>query len=337
MPGEDQPVEVPEVEEGMSSNYMGSLPINVKKRVKALKKLQVDTINCTGDFYKDVGELEKKYQAKFNEINKKRAEIVNGKYEPNDADCQYKETNDELAAELEKVTIEDKSVTGIPSFWLTCLKNAVEISSDFFISADEPILEHLTDVVLDEFGDTFKLTFHFSSNEYFSNSTLTKEYKVQLTPKEDDPFAFDGPEIYAKKGCKIDWKSEDKNVTQKKVTKKQKNKKSGNTRTVTKTIPTDSFFNFFNNPEWEEMTEDMDDDAQEMFASDMTLATLFKDRLVPRAVLFFTGEATNFEEEFDEEVDEEEDIDEDADPDFKPSKKELKKHNQQQPPECKQQ
>lgn len=49
----------------------------------------------------------------------------------------------------------------------------------------------------------FVLEFHFSPNEYFSNSVLTKEYEMKCTPDESDPFTFEGPEIYK---CKVMWK-----------------------------------------------------------------------------------------------------------------------------------
>jgi hypothetical protein len=49
----------------------------------------------------------------------------------------------------------------------------------------------------------------------------------------------------------IDW-TKGKNVTLKTIKKKQKHKGRGTVRTVTKTVPNDSFFNFFTPPEGEE-------------------------------------------------------------------------------------
>lgn len=324
---------------GTPTHYIASLPNQVKKRVKALKKLQVDYFKMHGEFYQEAAELEHKYFAKYNELMVKRRDIVVGKHEPEDAECEYKEPNEELAADLSKVVIDEADVSGIPSFWLTCMKNVAEGIHEFVTEEDEPILEHLTDVCVEDNVDSFKLHFHFTPNDYFSNTVLTKEFKLKLGPREEDPFNFDGPEIIAMKGTKIDWKSDDKNVTQRKMTKKQKNKKTGTTRTVVKTIQTDSFFNFFGNAEWVEESEDMDEEVADTFHTDITLGSFFRERLIPRAVLYFTGELANFEE-YDEEVDEEmedvdEDADSDADPDFKPSKKALRKANAQQ--ECKQQ
>lgn len=48
--------------------------------------------------------------------------------------------------------------------------------------------------------------------------------------------------------CTIAW-TKGKNVTLKTIKKKQKHKGRGTVRTVTKTVPNDSFFNFFTPPE----------------------------------------------------------------------------------------
>ena len=90
----------------------------------------------------------------------------------------------------------------------------------------------------------FTLHFHFHPNDFFTNTVLTKEYHMKCEPSEDDPFSFEGPEIYKCTGCAVNWK-QGKNLTVKTVKKKQKHKSKGNVRTVTKTVKNDSFFNFF--------------------------------------------------------------------------------------------
>ena len=47
--------------------------------------------------------------------------------------------------------------------------------------------------------------------------------------------------------CEIDW-CKGQNVTVKTIKKKQKHKGRGTTRTITKTVQNDSFFNFFTPP-----------------------------------------------------------------------------------------
>lgn len=65
----------------------------------------------------------------------------------------------------------------------------------------------------------FTLEFHFAPNEFFTDTVLTKEYLMKCTPDPEDPFSFDGPEIYKSRGCEIHWK-EGKDLTVKTVKKK---------------------------------------------------------------------------------------------------------------------
>ena len=46
----------------------------------------------------------------------------------------------------------------------------------------------------------FTLEFHFSPNEHFTNTVLTKEYSMKCKPDDREPFTFEGPEIYK---CKV--------------------------------------------------------------------------------------------------------------------------------------
>jgi len=85
------------------------------------------------------------------------------------------------------------------------------------------------------------------------------------------------------------------------------------------TVPTESFFNFFSPPK--APSSDDDDaasDIEERLELDYQLGEDIKEKLIPRAIDWFTGEALQFEE-FDEEADadefEEDDDDEDDDDD----------------------
>lgn len=44
-------------------------------------------------------------------------------------------------------------------------------------------------------NQSFTLEFHFEPNSYFSNTILTKTYKMKSEPDSADPFSFEGPEI----------------------------------------------------------------------------------------------------------------------------------------------
>lgn len=73
---------------------------------------------------------------------------------------------------------------------------------------------------------------------------------------------------------------------------------------VKKTVPTESFFNFFSPPK--APTDDDDDaasDIEERLELDYQLGEDIKEKLIPRAIDWFTGEALQFEE-LDEEMEE---------------------------------
>lgn len=88
------------------------------------------------------------------------------------------------------------------------------------------------------------------------------------------------------------------------------------TRVVKKTVPTESFFNFFDPPKAPEADEDdAASDVEERLELDYQLGEDIKEKLIPRAIDWFTGEALQFEEvdedleegDFEDEDDEEDD------------------------------
>lgn len=46
----------------------------------------------------------------------------------------------------------------------------------------------------------FTLEFYFDTNDFFTNTVLTKHYSMRSEPDEEDPFSFEGPEIVKCKG-----------------------------------------------------------------------------------------------------------------------------------------
>jgi 5'-AMP-activated protein kinase catalytic alpha subunit len=60
----------------------------------------------------------------------------------------------------------------------------------------------------------------------------------------------------------IDWK-DGKDLSKKKIKKKQKNKKTGETRTIIKTVPAESFFNAFESRKAPEGLEEEDEEDEE--------------------------------------------------------------------------
>ena len=138
---------------GTLSGYYDTLPKVVKRRVKALKNLQVETLKIEAKLSEEIHALECKYASLYEPLNKKRNDIVNGIVEPTDEECEFpsddeeEEENGEVEKKEEDTEEKDENAVGIPEFWLTIFKN-VEVIAENIQEADEPILTHLTDVVV---------------------------------------------------------------------------------------------------------------------------------------------------------------------------------------------
>ncbi|EPE09663.1 nucleosome assembly protein [Ophiostoma piceae UAMH 11346] len=306
---------------GRSSGYIESLPPQVKRRVSGLKGIQKEHSKLEAEFQEEVLQLEKKYFAKFTPLYVKRAGIVNGANEPTEEEVVAGEEDEEEDEEAEKPKTEDasaESVNGIPEFWLSAMKNQISLA-EMITDRDEGALKHLTDIrmeYLDKPG--FRLIFEFDENEYFTNKTVSKTYFYQSESGYGGDFIYDHAE-----GDKINWKAE-KDLTVRIEQKKQRNKNTKQTRIVKKTVPTDSFFNFFSPPE--PPAEDDDDaasDIEDRLELDYQLGEDIKEKLIPRAIDWFTGEALayeeidedDFNEEFDEDDEDEDDLSENDDED----------------------
>jgi nucleosome assembly protein 1-like 1 len=88
------------------------------------------------------------------------------------------------------------------------------------------------------------------------------------------------------------------------------------TRIVKKTVPTESFFNFFSPPKAPDEDEDgAASDIEERLELDYQLGEDIKEKLIPRAIDWFTGEALAYEgldeEDLEGEFEDEDDEDED--------------------------
>ncbi|KAL1969081.1 hypothetical protein VTN77DRAFT_915 [Rasamsonia byssochlamydoides] len=306
---------------GRSSGYIESLPSPVRRRVAGLKGIQKEHAKLEAEFQEEVLQLEKKYFQKFTPLYQRRATIVNGLAEPTDEEVaagkgedEHEDAKDDSEQKKEDAA-EEPSMSGIPEFWLSAMKNQVSLA-EMITERDEEALKHLTDIrmeYLDRPG--FRLIFEFSENEFFTNKIITKTYYYQEESGYGGDFIYDHAE-----GDKIDWKA-DKNLTVRVESKKQRNKSTKQTRVVKITVPTESFFNFFSPPK--PPTDDDDtvaSDIEERLELDYQLGEDIKEKLIPRAIDWFTGEALQFEELGDEvdqdefegdEDDEEEDDDDD--------------------------
>jgi nucleosome assembly protein 1-like 1 len=146
----------------------------------------------------------------------------------------------------------------VPDFWKVAVDNN-SMLQQAVRKQDKEALTYLSDVFAkkNEEPESIYVEFHFRENPFFSNTKLS--YTVRYK-EHDEPEGVEG--------SVIDWK-EGKNLCQKKIKKKQKHKKTNETRTIVKTVPTDSFFNIFESrkaPEDVDMKEgeDIDSDVEKL-------------------------------------------------------------------------
>ncbi|KAJ6840511.1 nucleosome assembly protein 1,4-like [Iris pallida] len=325
---------------GEHSDVMETLTPTVRKRVEALREIQSHHDELEAKFFEERAALEAKYQKLYEPLYTKRYEIVNGVVEVEGA----KNENAEEASE-EK---------GVPNFWLTAMKTN-EVLAEEIQERDEEALTFLKDIKWCKIDDPkgFKLEFFFNSNPYFKNSVLTKTYHMI-----DD----EEPILEKALGTEIEWLP-GKCLTQK-VMKKKPKKGSKNAKPITKTENCQSFFNFFNPPEVPEEDDDIDEETaeelQNQMEQDYDIGSTIRDKIIPHAVSWFTGEAAQDDDfeigEDDEDVDEdedeedesddEEDEDEDEEEESKTKRKQTATGSKKgggdvaqvdRPPECKQQ
>jgi nucleosome assembly protein 1-like 1 len=261
---------------------VAELPKPVQRCVEKLEKLQTSVDVIQKEFDEKLRLLREEYDKKKAPFYKQRSDIVNA------------------------------SDGGVPGFWLGCLRNNMVTAEEIGPDDEEP-LSYLSDIKsttnLGAGKKGFQLAFVFKPNPYFEETMLTKTYLMD--PDDDD-------ECLTKAvGTDITWK-EGKNITVKVIEKKQK--KKGKVRTLKEEVPTESFFNFFDPPSVPEEDEEMDeedvDQLHEQLENDFDVGQAIKDKIIPKAVSWFTGLAVDPEDDYDEDDDDDyDDEDEDDDDD----------------------
>jgi len=300
--------------------------------------------------------LEKKYLKKYTPLYEQRAKIVAGTQEPSDdlvekgkkvdedEEDSDEDEDEEPKAQRPKPTQAeiDAAPKGIPEFWLTALKNHMGLS-ELITDRDVEALKFLSDIRVEYLDGRsgFKLLFEFTSGaqEFFEEKILEKTYIYQDEVGYEGDFIYDHAE-----GTEITWK-EGKDLTHKTETKKQRNKNTQQTRVIKKQVPTESFFNFFKPPVMPEDEdaddEDMEADIESKLELDYQIGEDIKERVIPRAVDYFTGKALKYENDLDIESDDEFDEYDDDDSEGglsrpPPAAMGVTPSSSQDPAECKQ-
>ncbi|KAL1212042.1 Nucleosome assembly protein 1,4 [Cardamine amara subsp. amara] len=257
---------------------VNKLSPKVTKRVLFLKDIQVKHNELEEKFLEEKAALEATYDDFYKPLFAKRYEIVNG-------------------------VVEAESEKGVPNFWLIAMKTN-EMLANEITERDEGALKYLKDIRscrVENNSRNFKLEFLFDSNPYFKNSVLSKIYHVT-----DE----DGPVLEKVIGTDIEW-CPGKCLTHKVVVKKKAKKGSRKVNNIpmTKTENSESFFNFFKPPEIPEIDEvddyddfdtDMTEELQNLMDQDYDIAVTIRDKLIPHAVSWFTGEALVDEDDYDD-------------------------------------
>uniref|UniRef100_A0A182N601 Nucleosome assembly protein 1-like 1 n=1 Tax=Anopheles dirus TaxID=7168 RepID=A0A182N601_9DIPT len=309
----------------MMKQFIASLPEAAQQRVNALKHLQVKYTELEAKFFEEVYQLECKYQQLYQPIVDRRKEIVSGKTDPTAEEAvwvdpprknedgeeeEQEEEDEEINEKLKKMALSyhkdlPANGQGLPNFWLMVFKNT-EALAELVHPHDEPVLEHLRNlnIVYEKEPMSYVIEFHFDPNPYFKDTVLTKKYFLRCNIDKDEPFGFEGPEIFKCTGCPINW-NPGKNVTVKTVKKQQKHKQRNATRMVVKTQPTESFFNFFSPPRVQD-GDMIDPETQFLIGRDFEVGHFLRARIIPKAVLYYTGEVMDEDDDDDDEEEEEE-------------------------------
>lgn len=261
------------------------MPIYLQHRIDKLTELHEEREKTMKEYLKERAALEAKYHELTKPLYDKRADIIIGKLDEEIAKDSEGESSESQDGPGEKVS-------GIPQFWV-CAMGHMEVVGGLIAEQDVDCLEHLQNITCenDENGEGFTLSFHFGPNDYFENTVLTKKYEVPNLLLADEPI------LKNVEGCEIKWKSGNP-LTYREVSKQQRGtgKNAGQIRTVTKKEKSESFFHFFTPPKLPTNIEGMNEEEAErlegVFDEDYDIAQAFRSHIIPKAVLWFTGQVS---------------------------------------------
>jgi len=310
---------------GKSSGYIEGLPDGTKKTIEALKGVQVKQNELQNQYKRECLELEKKYLELTKPLYARRRALIHATAEPTaeELDAGAAQSAKDDPEENPLAVPSSTAPASVPEFWLTALRNHVGLS-ELITDRDASALKSLTDLRIEYLPSSepkpgFKLIFDFSPNEFFENDVLEKTYVYR------EEVGYSGDFVYDRAiGTEIRWKDE-KDLTKEFEIKKQRNKNTNRTRLVRKAHPTESFFNFFSPPvspseeaiEAGEIGEAELDDLEEKLEIDYQIGEDIKEKIIPRAIDYFTGKALEYDmlSEEDDEYDDDDDDDDDDDVD----------------------
>lgn len=300
-----------EEEDNDGADFMSMLPVSVSHRVEKLMNLNTERDFIIQEYLVERAALEQKYAKICKGLYDMRLEIINGSQDKiieeefkvqnrsksNIDDSSPYGSTEEQTEEFDETSSfiinedNEENLVGVPEFWYCSMRN-IETVAELITERDCECLLNLEDICSEDFldGKGFTLRFKFNDyNPFFYNKVLTKRYEVPNLLLDDEPI------LKNVVGCGIQWKP-NMCLTEKEVTKKQRSKsgkRAGQIRTTTKKERTDSFFHFFSPIPipTSEMDEDEADAFEEALEHDYDVAQSFRSFIIPKAVLWFTGES----------------------------------------------
>lgn len=291
--------------EALDNDFLSLLPPAIIPRIDKLKSLNDARSDILEEYRIERAALEAKFMERIKPLYEERKGVVSGQFDGAIDEAAKKKNAEENKDVVQDAdVVEEEDVKGIPQFW-ACAMGHVDVIAELITEADVDCLDHLTDVTCNDFPDGlgFELQFHFSSNPFFTNPILSKRYEVPNLLTEDEPI------LQKVTGTEIQWKT-GQSLTYREITKKQRKKggpNAGQVRSITKKERSESFFHFFTPPKMPGLMEVMDEDeadaVEEQFDHDYDVAQAVRGHLIPRAVLWFTGEAMT--EDYDDDMIEE--------------------------------
>lgn len=288
-----------------------SLPPSVQSKLVMMKNMQLERIYDEKEFYVRVFEMEVDQNESNQEMYRKRRAIIEGTWQPPDTVPSYKVPDPlepKAAVYFREALAKFKSVPpetrGIPDFWITVFRNTC--IAGMIQEQDVPALRFLVDISI-HYGKkkpSFTLMFHFAKNHFFMDQFLTKTYFLKMGIDNRNPFSFEGPQITHCKGCEIFWEP-NMNLTTEVRQKKLRHRGDGDQRIIYETYLSDSFFNFFD-PPLMKMRKDNYSEKHKALRADFKIAQYLRTRIIPKAVLYFTGDIVeeNFVRDEDDTTDE---------------------------------
>lgn len=254
---------------------MSGLPQDLQVRVTSLESLDTELGGLEAQFRKERRALERKFEALYAPVFARRAVIIGG---------------------------EDQQEP-VPNFWLGVMSNSSVVSANI-TQKDEAVLQCLSNItcttLAEEQGVGFRLEFSFMPNAYFSNPALTKTYYMADSDAESV--------IQRAVGTEIRWKA-GMNPSVRYLRKRSRSA-SGNrscANPIVRPEPCESFFHFFRTPKLP-LSLDPGSEAMHTFIeaieADYEIGMAFKEKIVPHAVRWFTGEVED-DEEFEDDSDDE--------------------------------